>query len=189
MRLFAGIELGDSLANTVEATVARLRSRIHHSWPELSARWVPRDNLHLTLVFIGEVADRESAAVRSAIEPAFAVQPFALRIDGFGTFPPSGPLRVIWMGVAEGARELTRLHDEVNGRLSRPAEARPYAPHLTVARIKEARGPVARAAREAVHAASGPGGTTRVDAVTLFRSRLSSNGSLYERLMRVPLQG
>jgi 2'-5' RNA ligase len=187
MRLLTGIDLGDSLVSAVEASVARLRSRIQHSCPELTARWVPRDNLHLTLVFIGEVADQDSAAVRSALEPAFEVQPFALRIDGFGTFPPSGPLRVIWMGVAEGAPELSRLHGEVNRRLTRPGEARPYAPHLTVARIKEARGTVARV-RRAGTAVSGQAGTTRVDAVTLFRSRLSANGSLYERLMRVPLQ-
>ena len=189
MRLFAGIELGDSLADAVEAAVARLRSRIQHACPDLTVRWVPRDNLHVTLVFMGEVPDHEAAAVQSALEPAFAVPPFVLRIDGFGTFPPSGPLRVIWMGVAEGEPGLTRLHDEIGRRLIRPDEARPYAPHLTVARIKDVRGPAAHAARDAVHAAPRLAGTTRVDAVTLFRSRPAAGGALYEGLMRVPLQG
>jgi RNA 2',3'-cyclic 3'-phosphodiesterase len=189
MRLFIGIELGDSLVASVEAAVTRLRSQIRRSCPELAARWVRRDNLHLTLVFIGEVADGGVPDVRAALEPAFATRAFDLRIDGFGAFPPSGPVRVVWMGVTEGRRELSLLHDEIQGRLNRPGEPRPYAPHLTVARVKDVRGPSARAVRDVVRTAHGDAGAARVEAVTLFRSRLSPEGSVYEALMRVPLRG
>jgi RNA 2',3'-cyclic 3'-phosphodiesterase len=192
MRLFVGIELGESLAASVEAAVTQLRSELRRSCPGLAARWVSPANLHLTLVFIGEVADSDRPAVSTALEPAFSVPAFDLRVSGFGAFPASGPLRVIWMGIPEGARELSLLHDEVDGRLvrlGRAGEARPYSPHLTVARVKDARGVTARAARDAVRMAIAGGGSTRVEAITLFRSRLSRDGSVYEPLMRVPLLG
>jgi 2'-5' RNA ligase len=192
MRLFVGIELGESLAASVGAAVTRLRSELHQSCPGLAARWVSHANLHLTLVFIGEVADSDRSAVSAALEPPFGVSAFDLGVSGFGAFPVSGPLRVIWMGIAQGVRDLSVLHEEVNGRLvrvGRAAEARPYSPHLTVARVKDARGVPARAVRDAVRASIAGGGSTRVEAVTLFRSRLSREGSAYEPLMRVPLLG
>jgi 2'-5' RNA ligase len=158
----------------------------------MAVRWVSHANLHLTLVFIGEVSDSDRPAVSAALEPSFGVPAFDLRVSGFGSFPASGPLRVIWMGIAEGVRDLSLLHDEVNRRLvrvGRAGEARLYAPHLTVARVKDARGVTARAARDTVRAAIAGGGSTRVEHVTLFRSRLSRDGSAYEPLKRVPLPG
>ena len=116
---------------------------------------------------------------------------FDLRLSGFGTFPPSGALRVIWLGAGDGADRVVALHREVSARLARlgyPPEVRPYAPHLTVARVKDARGAAARLARDTVRAADASVGSTRVAAVTLFRSHLGRGGSTYEPLIRVPLQ-
>ena len=167
-----------------------MRSSLHRTCPRLPARWVSRANLHLTLVFIGHVADAEVPVLKSSLGPPFEVRPFELRIEGFGTFPASGPLRVIWMGVVAGMRELSLLHSEITARLAREghaAEARPYAPHLTIARVKDARGQSAQAARDVARKARGRGGPTRVEEVTLFQSHQSSAGSVYDRLLRIPL--
>jgi 2'-5' RNA ligase len=190
MRLFVGIDLGAELAAAIEEDVARLRSSLHRATPRLAARWINRSSLHLTLVFIGHVPDGDAPAVTAALAPVLTLRSFDLGIAGFGTFPASGPLRVIWMGIVAGARELSSLHDEIAGRLRKAGcalESRSYAPHLTVARVKDARGPSARAARQAVRTATGPGGSTRVEEVTLFESRQSAAGSVYDRLLRIPL--
>jgi 2'-5' RNA ligase len=190
MRLFVGIELGNRLADSVQAEVSNLRPLLRQASPDLHVRWVSRANLHLTLVFLGELPDADAAAVTAALDPPLDGSAFDLRIAGFGTFPPFGALRVIWMGVAEGERELVRLQCEVAGRVSRfvgRRESRPYSPHLTVARVNGIRGPVARAAREVLGAAAGDAGTTQVSSVTLFRSRTSPDGSVYEVLARAPL--
>ena len=190
MRLFVGIELGERLADSVQAEVSKVRPLLLEASPDLPVRWVSRANLHLTLVFIGEIPDSDAPAVALALDRPLGVAAFELRISGFGSFPPSGALRVIWMGVAAGVPELVRLHAEVSRRLSglgHRGESRPYSPHLTIARVNGARGAVARAAREVLGAAAGDAGTTPVSSVTLFRSRTSPRGSVYEVLARAPL--
>jgi 2'-5' RNA ligase len=191
MRLFVGVDLGQQLAASIDEDAASLRGTLHRSCPRLPARWVSRANLHLTLVFIGHVIESEATSLIAALQPALSVSSFDLAIGGFGTFPASGPLRVIWMGIASGAHEVSLLHDEVTARIvktGRGVEDRAYSPHLTVARVKDARGPAARAAREAVTRAVSKGGMTRVEEATLFRSHQSAAGSVYERLLRIPLQ-
>jgi len=191
MRLFVGIDLGQQLTTSIEEDVAVLRSTLHGTCPRLPARWVSRGNLHLTLVFIGHVIDSETAAIIAALGAPIGVPPFDLGIGGFGTFPSSGPLRVIWMGIVAGGRELSLLHEEVTAgvvKAGRAVESRPYSPHLTIARVKDARGQSARAAREGARKAIGRGGVKRVEEVTLFQSHQSAAGSVYDRLVRIPLQ-
>jgi 2'-5' RNA ligase len=190
MRLFVGIDLSPQLTASIEEDVATLRSTLHRTCPRLPARWVSGSNLHLTLVFIGQVADSDVPALAATLQPAVEVRAFDLGIGGFGTFPPSGPLRVIWMGIVAGAPDLSLVHDEIAGRVAkagRPLEARPYSAHLTIARVKDARGPSARAARDIVRSAVGRGGASRVEEITLFQSRQSEGGSVYDPLLRIPL--
>lgn len=192
MRLFVGIELGDPLIAAVTAAVGRLRAELEQSCRGLDTRWVSPSSLHLTLMFIGEVPEEACSALSAALTPAFSVAPFELSADRFGAFPPAGPPRIVWVGIGSGARELSTLYAEVTRRLAplgHPPEARPYSPHLTVGRVKDARGPSARSARDVIGRVAGPAATTRISAVTLFRSHLSARGSTYEALMRVPLRG
>lgn len=147
--------------------------------------------MHLTVWFLGEVSDARAGAVLDALQPAIAVPPFALHIEGFGAFPPSGPPRVLWMGVTRGVEALARLHDEVGSRLQPwgfPPEGRAYSAHVTIARIKE---PPPAAARAAIRAAAayehGDAGACRIDHLVVFRSRTSGAGATYQPLLRVPL--
>jgi RNA 2',3'-cyclic 3'-phosphodiesterase len=190
MRLFVGLELGPALIQTIAADVARLRSQLDAACPSVPVRWIGAANLHITLVFLGEVGESAFPALTGALSAPLEHLPFALRLSGFGTFPPSGPPRVIWIGASDSAERVVALYDEISSRLARlghECESRPFAPHVTVARVRDARGPQARRAREVVEAASASGGSTRISAVTLFRSHLGRGGSTYEPLLRVPL--
>jgi 2'-5' RNA ligase len=141
--------------------------------------------------FLGEVSEARAEAVLDSLRPPLQQPAFTLHLAGLGAFPPSGPPRVFWMGVADGRNELSRVHDEVGVRLAPwgfEGEGRPYSAHLTLARVKEPPPPAARAAiRHLLRDADADGGSCRIDALTVFRSRTSPSGAVYEALLRVPL--
>ena len=148
--------------------------------------------MHLTVWFLGEVSEPRAGAVLDALAPPIDVPPFDLHLEGFGAFPPSGPPRVLWMGVTRGLEELARLHEEVGSRLQPwgfPAEGRAYSAHLTIARVKEPASGAARTAiRNAVTHEEADAGACRIDHLVVFRSRTSPAGAAYEPLLRVRLR-
>jgi len=102
------------------------------------ARWVPADQIHLTLHFIGEVGPQTFADIKSALSGvSFGRFPVTLR--GAGHFPPGKYPRVLWVGV-ERDPALMQLHQELElaliGAGVAPDERR-FSPHLTLARLKD----------------------------------------------------
>jgi 2'-5' RNA ligase len=190
MRLFVGVELEDSVRRAAASAADALRRELERSAPGLDARWIPAENLHITLVFIGEVRDEQAEAIETVLAPPFPDPVFDVTIGGCGAFPPSGPPRVLWFGVRDGAGPMVRVHDEVQSRLAPlgfEPERRPYSPHLTIARVKDVPRFGTKAVRHVLDDARVALGRSPVAAVTLFRSRLSPRGSTYEPLLRVPL--
>lgn len=169
----------------------RLRERLDTAGAAGGIRWVPPENLHLTVWFLGEVSEPRAAAVLDALRPPLDLQAFDLHIAGFGAFPPSGPPRVVWMGVSRGLEELARAHEQIGARLQPwgfPPEGRAYSAHLTLARVKDPpHGPARAALRQAVTHEQADAGTCRIQELTVFLSRTPPRGAAYERLLRVPL--
>jgi 2'-5' RNA ligase len=193
VRLFAAVEIEDEARAAVGRAVRSLRGRLARVGA-IDVRWIAEENLHLTIWFLGEVAEPDVERVMAALEPAISHSPFRLTLDGSGVFPPSGAPRVIWIGVSEGAAALSGLHDEVGTRLAPGGfvdERRPFAAHLTIGRVREVRprsGGYAAVRRlitdTRVAAISSP-----VTHLTVFRSHLSPKGARYEAVLRVPLKG
>jgi RNA 2',3'-cyclic 3'-phosphodiesterase len=105
-----------------------------------SARWVPKENLHLTLAFLGAVEDGRVPQVSAAISDAVAGRAgFAVRLEGLGAFPSVRRARVLWAGLEDPTRGLAGLADSVAAALEAvgfPREARAFAGHVTLARLK-----------------------------------------------------
>jgi 2'-5' RNA ligase len=188
VRLFAGIEIDDTVRTRAVAIAESARPALDRT---LSIRWIPPQNLHVTLWFFGEVLERVSADILKAIDAPFVEPSFDLHLAGLGAFPQSGIPRVLWLGVRTGGDSVTRLHAELAVRLHQlglEPEPRPLSPHLTLARVKGVRsGARLREARALWRDFPADAGTCRVCALTLFRSRLSPKGAAYEPLLRVPL--
>jgi 2'-5' RNA ligase len=188
VRLFAGIEIDDIVRARAASITESARAALDRV---LSIRWVPPQNLHITLWFFGEVPERGAADILNAVDGPFLASSFELHVTGFGAFPRSGIPRALWLGVTSGGDSLARLHAELATRL-RPLglepEERPLLPHVTLGRVKgvlsDARPPEVRALWRDLPADAG---RCRVNALTLFRSRLSPKGAAYEPLVRVPL--
>lgn len=128
MRLFIGIGLPPGLAQTLTNAARKLLA--NHS----RIRWTPPENLHLTLSFLGQVAPDRIAQIEQALAGIHS-PPLRLELDGAGAFPRAGILyaQIKPTPALLTLAEQTFLSMEACGF---PREQRPYAPHITLARIK-----------------------------------------------------
>src|SRR5215470_18049293 len=133
MRLFIAADLTDA----VRAAIAREQKSIAAAIGRASSlRWVKPEHSHLTLVFIGDVADARVSGVIDAIGVEIEMPTFEVVFQGAGAFPPRGAPRVLWIGVVAGASELIALQQALASRvtaLGLPLEDRAFHPHLTLA--------------------------------------------------------
>ena len=157
-------------------------------------RWVPIENMHLTLKFIGEVspANVEMIQQMMGIEAA-TVAPFQVQVGGLGAFPSPRRARVIWIGIQAPPALPSLQHGIESGaaRLGYEAEERPFSPHLTIGRVRQqvstGEQQQIRNALEGTHVEDP--GTARIRAVHLFKSDLQPGGSIYTKLFSAPLEG
>jgi 2'-5' RNA ligase len=183
MRLFTAIELPDQARAALASAQKRIVDGLGRSGVRL--RLVRAEHLHVTLLFIGEVADERGANIVEAMRGELPQCPFRLVLGGIGAFPARGAPTVLFVDVLQGAREATALYHHLADRLAAVGvarESRPFHPHVTLGRWRESR---ASDRPRSVHAEAIA--TVQVAAATLFQSRLSSNGPAYTRLATVPL--
>ena len=188
LRLFVALEPPDPVRRRVAALQAGLRRDAGRHAGDV--RWVATDRIHLTLQFLGAVPEERLAAVREAVEAAAAAaSPLRLAVGGAGGFPSARRPRVLWAAVTGDLAGLSALVAEVGRRLAPlgfPAEDRPFSPHVTLGRSREARG--APGLGGAIAGAAGADPVAwRADEVVLFRSHLGPGGARHEVLARAPL--
>ena len=188
MRLFVATEIAASVGAAALGVIEQLSQRAVRLAPRSRIAWVTADRLHVTVRFIGHVDESQAAAIGDVLSATIPVQAFDLTVSGVGVFPRKGRPRVVWAGLTDGAHQLVAVERQVAALLARagiPPEDRPYSPHLTLARVRDAAGLRPAALLEGF---SGTAlGTTRVDAITLFESRLSPKGPTYVPLQRSAL--
>jgi 2'-5' RNA ligase len=180
LRLFIALEIPEDVKDGVEAAFAPWRE----AFPK--ARWVPRENLHVTLKFLGRTWPRLVDWVPEQVEAAVAdMHPFVARLRGVGSFPSAKRGRALWAGFAD-ADPIAALATAIEAVLSDefPTEKRPFHPHLTVARSDPP-----------LKLPSAYTGTEfdseewEVDHVTLFWSHLGRPAPRYEPLAQFLLGG
>jgi 2'-5' RNA ligase len=188
MRLFIAVEMNPSVAEAAREVIDDLRARVTRLAPRAHVTWSAPDRIHVTVRFIGEADEAKAQAIRSALGPTIDAPVFEVTVEGIGAFPPKGPPRVFWAGLTDGRDGLLEVERAVSQRLETlvPAEDRPYAPHLTLARVKEPAGLSRAALFEGV--STRRFGTVHVDAITLFESRLSPKGATHVPLQRSALR-
>lgn len=184
LRLFLALDLPEEHRAEIGRRAARLKGELP------PARWVPPENLHLTLAFLGATEEETVPGLLAAVVPAFAGGgPLELRVTGAGTFPPGRPARVAWVGLDGGAGLLDlqrRVAEAAIHRLGLEPERRPFHPHATLARPRR---PWNRRASEALARAfeGGVGEPFPVTEGVLYRSELSPRGARYTAVERFPL--
>ncbi|MDD2921374.1 MAG: RNA 2',3'-cyclic phosphodiesterase [Anaerolineales bacterium] len=189
LRAFIAIEFPKHTRDAVAQQTAQLRQTLGND----IIRWVPPENMHLTLKFIGEVAASHLSFLKQMISHAADSYPqFDLQLSGLGSYPATRPPRVLWIGI-HAPNILIALQKDIEAgaaRLGYEPEERPFAPHLTLGRTRQnanpAELPKIRAALNAIQL--GKIDTAQIDSVHLFKSDLNPGGSIYTKLFSAPLK-
>jgi RNA 2',3'-cyclic 3'-phosphodiesterase len=191
MRLFIAIDLDDEARSAIAREQQRLAAVFGDS-RRSSLKWVRPDHMHLTLVFLGEVDESRAAPLIADVGVDLPHDPFDVHFAGIGVFPPRGAPSVLWLGVAAGAETAVALQRTLGERV-RPygvtLDARPFHPHLTLARYRNSRPSDRQQVMTASRDESAGIATVHVAHVTLYQSRLSSTGPSYTVLVRANLRG
>jgi 2'-5' RNA ligase len=186
-RTFIAVETGDAIRSGAAALQRELGKG------GANVKWATPEAMHVTLLFLGEVDDRELHAVCRAVKEVAATEaPFTLRVAGVGAFPTPRRPKIVWAGITEGAESLQRLYAALEERMLELGcyrkEERGYTPHLTLGRAKGDADSAALAA-ELPKRAGWDGGRTNVDEVLVFGSELTRDGPVYTVIGRAPLAG
>jgi 2'-5' RNA ligase len=188
LRCFIAIELPAAIRSRISAATAVARSRLGDD----VIRWVPAENVHVTLKFLGDTATTSVELIRAAIA-AEARQFVAFDVDvvGFGAFPDARKPRVLWVGLSAppALASLQRVLDAATGRLGYASDERGFSPHLTVGRLRQnvTASALRRVRDELDRASVGNLGSFTVAEINLYKSELSPSGPRYTSLIAVPL--
>jgi len=183
----------------VREALAHLRDQLRDGPGGGAGRWVRPESIHLTLKFLGDVPPERIPAIGHALETVCRGRsPFLLRLEGLGCFPNTRRPRVIWVGVREETGVLAALQRNLERDLERDLEAlghpRAFAPHLTLARVREGASlPAIQALGQQVVARQPTPNLASAEMlvreVILFRSDLLPQGPHYQALQRATLGG
>ena len=189
-RLFIAVTLPEAVKDAIEKAQAQLR-RVA---PEGRVRWTRRDQLHVTLRFLGNVEAGRGGPLTEALQACcHEFAPLHLRAEQIGFFPDSRFPRVVWVGVRDAQDKLRLLQGAVQAATAafttEKAEER-FAGHVTLGRIKGLRRPEAETlAGVAARAAERPFGQWVAKEIEIIRSELSPKGAHYTPLAGVALTG
>jgi 2'-5' RNA ligase len=175
MRVFIAVDLPTEVREAL--------ARVQHELEPVTdtARWVAPESIHITLKFIGEVAEKQIDDIDAAVT-GLSWKSFAITVRGVGFFPGNRSPRVFWAGME--APTMQKLAEEFDSRMERlgfEKEKRAFRPHITLARSRDSRidsSLVVAASQYDGH----DFGSFMVDRVFLFKSILKPTGAVYERL-------
>jgi RNA 2',3'-cyclic 3'-phosphodiesterase len=133
VRIFIGIKLEEGVLAKIENVLKPFRKM------KTPIRWTESENIHLTLKFVGEVADDVYPEMERAVASGhFGLKPFKVNFRGLGKFPAGDEAHIFWVGI-EPVGELETLFrriEEILARFGVEKETRRFQPHITVGRNK-----------------------------------------------------
>ena len=183
MRLFVAIDLPSNIKEKLANIQARLKEA------NAGVRFVSPEGIHLTLKFLGEVAeDRVGKVIEALAENVPRISPFNLKVEGLGAFPSISRPRVVWAGV-KAPDELLTLAEEIEKamvKLGFPKEERDFSPHLTLCRIKSPQG-IDRLIKIVMEEKDISLGEFTADGYFLIQSILRPEGARYIKIRRFNL--
>jgi 2'-5' RNA ligase len=176
MRLFLGLPIQDSVSQHLHQLCEPLQG----------CRWLPEEQWHLTLCFLGELEEDWIEDLSRAFEDE-EIPPIEISIHRLGTFNRHGAPRVLWAAVEENPA-LYKWQKNIRQRLQSlglTCESKAFQPHITLGRLQEQPSPQALSKLLEKSNAIGPVGM-ELEEMVLYRSTLTPDGAQYEVVQRFP---
>jgi len=183
MRTFVAIEIDDWL----RGRLAEVQEELKRAGAQV--RWVPPENVHLTVKFLGDTPDGLLSEVSDRIKDCVGgIEPFAMRVEGVGAFPEPARARVVVVHIQapEALYTLNRRLEDAAEALGLGREERRYTPHLTLGRVKGPKGRD-RLAGLIAGMSGRPFGEVEAAEMVFMMSELSPGGARYTPLARFAL--
>ncbi len=172
MRAFIAIDIPEEMQEKIREIQEGLREFVTGSFQ--------KGNFHLTLKFLGEIKEAKKAI--KAMESLKDTRKFAVHFSGLGAFPNENYIRVIWIGVSKGSRELEGISRSLNESLGQKER---YVPHLTIARVRNVsdKEKLLEYLKRPVDL-----GEFQADKVHLYKSELTPEGAKHTRIHTIELE-
>lgn len=184
IRAFVGVRIDPAVTEKISEAQYQLQRKLP------GVRWVPRENLHFTLKFLGSVPEEKVGPIMEGLKgPVHAVRRFSAAARGIGVFPGLGRPRVLWVGLESKALgQLALGVEQALEPLGFARERRSFQPHLTIGRWRDAGSSPAGLGGEIENWKEREFGAFWVEEVVLFQSVLKPAGAVYSALGVIPLE-
>jgi len=184
MRAFIAIELSEPIRDALAKTQTSLK------YAGADVKWIGKDNIHLTLKFLGEISEDKAEQVATALDDITKeTKPFDISLKDLGAFPAIDHPRVIWVGLDKGAKESTELAKKIDEALSKlgfQEESRPFAAHLTIGRVRSGLNRTALVEKMKSYQLSAIS-FQLIKSIALFKSTFTPKGPIYVKLHEAKL--
>ena len=182
IRLFLAVHLPEQVKEALLTAVTEIGQAV----PDKTVRWVKPTQMHLTLRFLGDTAVAQLPELQAQLtQLAAQYRPFKLRLNGVGAFPNRNRPRVVWAGLDGDLAVLQAMQmalEDVVVALGWSREKRPFSPHITLGRVKDA-----KQAQHLNWAVQLPVLTLEIGEIYLVQSELRPLGPLYTVRYRAKL--
>jgi 2'-5' RNA ligase len=183
IRAFIAVDLDDLVIEKICNVVEILKPRI------TEIRWLRKENLHLTLKFLGNIAESQVEPIAAALRhPVELFSPCTISAKGLGVFPDFRRPKILWVGLT--GDQLVQLAAEIESALMPlgfTPENRAFTPHLTIGRWREGSRPAKNLRQEIDSLNDFEFGACAVRQIVLFQSVLKPEGASYSELRTIQL--
>ncbi|MFA4647849.1 RNA 2',3'-cyclic phosphodiesterase [Pyrococcus kukulkanii] len=182
MRAFIAIDVSEEVRDAI------VRAQDFIGTKEAKIKFVERENLHITLKFLGEITQEQAEEIKKILaEIAKRHKKHEVRVKGIGVFPNPNYVRVIWAGV-ENDEGIKAIAQDIERELSKLGfkKDKEFVAHVTIGRVKFVKDKLGLAMK-LKELANEDFGTFRVEAIELKKSTLTPKGPIYETLARFEL--
>lgn len=188
IRSFLAFELPIDIKNTVEEVLDQAKQH------DLPIKWVPLMNIHLTVVFLGNIQEENIPVMGKGIEKSCSqTSHFHISLDNMGCFPNKRNPRVLWLGLKGEIERISFFRNELQNQLipfGITPEKRPFRPHLTLGRFKKPNKKNALKVEKLMESHQKFNGSEQIiPELVQFRSDLRPSGAVYTRVASWPLAG